>query len=84
VTLDYVMQHNQSDFEFLGERARRIGYELVVKDKTLSFRPRKSDGSPVLTLHRDVELLDFNARLTTMSQVEKVSVQGGVPRTRKG
>jgi phage protein D len=80
VTLDYVMQHNQSDFAFLGERARRIGYELVVEDTTLSFRPRKSDGGPVVTLRRDVELLDFEARLTTMGQVEEVSVQGWSPR----
>ena len=84
VMLDYVMQHNQSDFEFLSERARRIGYELIVKNKTLSFRPRKSDGSPVLTLHRDVELLDFNARLTTMGQVEKVSVQGWSAKDKEG
>ena len=76
VTLDYVMQHNQSDFEFLGERARRIGYEVVVNDTTLHFRPRKSDGGPVLTLTRDVELLEFSARLTTMGQVEEVLVQG--------
>jgi phage protein D len=76
VTLDYVLQHNQTDFEFLQERARRIGYEMVVTDSSLHFRPRKSDGSAVLTLSRDVELLDFSARLTTMGQVEEVCVQG--------
>jgi phage protein D len=76
VTLDYVLQHNQSDFEFLAERARRIGYEMVVSDTTLLFRPRKNDGSPALTLTRDIELLEFSARLTTMGQVEEVAVQG--------
>ena len=76
VSLDYVLQNNQSDFEFLQERARRIGYEMVVTDTSLHFRPRKSDGSAVLTLSRDVELLDFSARLTTMGQVEEVNVQG--------
>src|SRR5215831_4790709 len=76
VRLDYVLQHNQTDFEFLQERARRIGYEMVVTDSSLHFRPRKSDGSAVLTLSRDVELLDFSARLTTMGQVEEVNVQG--------
>ena len=54
VRLDYVLQHNQTDFEFLQERARRIGYEMVVTDSSLHFRPRKSDGSAVLTLSRDV------------------------------
>src|SRR5262249_38075879 len=76
VTLDYVLQNNQTDFEFLQERAKRIGYEMVVTDTTLHFRPRKSNGSAVLTLRRDHELLDFNARLTTMGQVEEVCVQG--------
>jgi phage protein D len=76
VTLDYVLQHNQTDFEFLQERAQRIGYEMVVTDTNLHFRPRKNDGSAVLTLRREVELLDFSARLTTMGQVEEVSVQG--------
>ena len=76
VSLDYVLQNNQSDFEFLQERARRIGYEMVVTDKELHFRPRKNDGSSVLKLNRDVELLDFNARLTTMGQLEEVYVQG--------
>jgi len=76
VTLDYVIQHNQSDFEFLAERARRIGYEMVVDDKTLLFRPRKDDGSPSITLNRDIELLEFSVRLTTMGQVEDVAVQG--------
>jgi phage protein D len=76
VTLDYVLQNNQSDFEFLQERARRIGHEMVVTDAELHFRPRKNDGSSVLKLNREVELLDFSARLTTMGQVEEVNVQG--------
>jgi phage protein D len=83
VTLDYVLQHNQTDFEFLQERARRIGYEMLVTDTDLHFRPRKSDGSPVLTLSRDVELLDFNARLTTMGQVAEVFVQGWNAKNKK-
>ncbi len=83
VTLDYVLQHNQTDFEFLQERARRIGHEMVVTDRVLHFRPRKSDGRAVLTLSRDVELLDFSARLTTMGQVEEVYVQGWSAKEKK-
>jgi phage protein D len=40
VMLPYVLQHNQTDLEFLGARAARIGYELVVQDRTLMFRQR--------------------------------------------
>ena len=83
VRLDYVLQNNQTDFEFLQERANRIGYEMVVTDTTLHFRPRKSNGSAVLTLRREVELLDFSARLTTMGQVEEVCVRGWDPKDKK-
>ena len=38
-TFDYVMQQNQTDLDFLRERARRIGYEVVVEDKIFYFRP---------------------------------------------
>ena len=83
VVLDYVLQHNQSDFEFLQERAQRIGYEMVVTETTLHFRPRQNEGRPTVTLNREVELLDFFARLTTIGQVEEVIVQGWDPRNKK-
>jgi phage protein D len=40
---DYVIQANQTDLEFLQERARRIQYEVFVTDKTLHFRPVQND-----------------------------------------
>jgi len=76
VTLPYVLQHNQTDLEFLSQRARRIGFEVWVQDRTLRFGPRKTDASPVLTLHREVELLEFRPRLSTLGQVGKVAVHG--------
>src|SRR5262249_47181180 len=39
--LDYVLQHNQTDAEFLRSRARRIGYEVFVQQTKLVYRPRK-------------------------------------------
>ena len=76
VTLPYVLQHNQTDLEFLSMRARRIGYEVSVQDRTLRFGPRKTDQSPVLTLHREVELLEFRPRLCTLGQVSEFEVHG--------
>lgn len=83
VTLEYVLQHNQTDLEFLGQRADRIGYEVVVVDRTLSFRPRKTDEGEVLTLSRDVELLEFFPRLSTVGQVEEIVVRGWDPKEKK-
>ncbi len=83
VILDYVIQHNQTDLEFLQGRAQRIGYEIVVEDRTLYFRRRRNDGSAVLTLRREVELLDFHVRLTTVGQVEEISIRGWSPKNKE-
>jgi uncharacterized protein len=83
VSFDYVLQNNQTDFIFLQQRARRIGFELVVSDKTLHFRPRRNSGKAALTLNREVELLDFRARLSSVQQVEEMTVQGWDPRNKK-
>lgn len=83
VTLDYVLQHNQTDLEFLQDRARRIGYEVVVENKTLQFRPRQHTGSEVLTLDRERELVEFYPRLTTLNQVGAVAVRGWNPRDKQ-
>lgn len=76
VTLDYVLQHNQTDLEFLQDRARRIGYEVVVENKTLFFRRRQNSTTEVLTLTRESDLLEFSPRLTTLTQVGQVTVRG--------
>ncbi len=76
VKLDYVLQHNQTDLEFLQERAQRIGYEVVVQDKTLHFRPQRSDQKQVLSLFLDEDIVEFYPRSTTLTQVGQVAVRG--------
>jgi len=76
VTLKHVYQHNQTDLEFLIQRARRIGYEVSVDDTKLQFRKRASGGSAVLTLSQGNNLLEFRARLTSAGQVTDVFVRG--------
>jgi phage protein D len=79
VTLPYVLQHNQTDLDFLTTRARRINFEVSMKDRNLLFRPRKISDSAELTLHREVELLDFRPRLTSLGQVPALEVRGWDP-----
>lgn len=79
VTLAYVLQHNQTDLEFLQARARRIGFEVWVQDKSLFFRPRDFSARPSLTLRREVDLLSFSARLSTLGQVTELEVRGWDP-----
>lgn len=83
VTMAYVLQHNQTDLEFLQQRAQRIGYEVGISDRTLYFRPRQNNSKEMLTLRREVELLEFYPRLSTVGQLENVSVQGWDPRKKE-
>ena len=58
---DHIFQHNQTDLEFLMERAWRIGYECFVSDGKLHFRKPPS-GSAALKLTWGQELLSFQPR----------------------
>jgi len=74
----YVLQDGRSDLDFLRSRAARIGYEVKVEDKKLSFRPAAAgEGSVTLQAHEDLEEISF--RLTAREQIGKVEVYGWDP-----
>lgn len=73
---DYVVQANQTDMEFLQERAARIQYEVLVQDKTLLFKPVSNADSEILTLTMENDLLEFYPRLSSMLLVSEVAVRG--------
>ncbi len=83
VKLEYVLQHNQTDWEFLQERAARIGYEVVVDRKTLYFRPHDNGQQKLVTLTYGDDLFSFLPRLSTMTQVSQVRVQGWLPQSKQ-
>ncbi|MDX2136639.1 MAG: VgrG-related protein [Chloroflexota bacterium] len=75
---DHVFQHNQTDLEFLQERADRIGYELSSDNQTLFFRQSRHviEQSMPVELDWGKNLQSFSPRLTLMGQVSKVTVKG--------
>jgi phage protein D len=79
----HLMQYNQSDLDFLLERARRIHYELDIEQGALVFRPSAhADGkTETLEYRRDLQTLDL--RLSTIDQVSKVAVRGWNPVTKE-
>lgn len=83
VVHDYVLQANQTDLEFLQERARRIEYEVIVEDKTLSFRAVANAASEVMTLTLEDELLEFYPRLSSVAQLSEVQVRSWDPKDKK-
>lgn len=82
--LDYVIQDNQYDIIFLLERARRIGYDLVLEERpsgastetVLVYRPSTTPHQPAYRLSYGKSLIEFQPELTTANQVGKVTVRG--------
>ena len=79
----YLLQSDQTDLDFLLERARSCGYELLVDDKTLIFRKLRNARGKVETLSATGELLSVSAYLSTSNQVSEVSVLGWDPKAKK-
>jgi phage protein D len=80
---DYVLMNNQYDIVFLMERARRHGYEVVLKtdDKThkeyVYFGPSDDKGDqPTFRLEWGKSLVMFKPTLTTANQIAEVVVRG--------
>jgi phage protein D len=74
VVFDYLLQNNQSDLEFLLERARRIRYEARVEGQKLVFRRAQNHLGAKATLEYAKTLKHFSPRLSTIGQVDELSV----------
>ncbi|HEV2812345.1 MAG TPA: VgrG-related protein, partial [Solirubrobacteraceae bacterium] len=81
LTLAFVQQSNETDWEFLWRLALDVDYEVKVVGRQLNFRAAgNAAGSPV-PLAWGKELLEFRPRVTGMQQVEQVTVRGWDPAT---
>ncbi len=72
---EHIFQDNQTDMEFIYERAARLGYEVLVDNGKLYFR-KPAGGSGMVTLEWGVELVSFRPRVSLAGQVDKVTVKG--------
>ncbi|MFB2769534.1 VgrG-related protein [Pelatocladus sp. BLCC-F211] len=70
---EYVFQENQTNMEFLRERAARIGFELFIQGQELYFRKPQSQNS--LKLKWLVDISSFSTRITSAEQVSAVEVR---------
>ncbi|BAU10732.1 Rhs element Vgr protein [Leptolyngbya sp. NIES-3755] len=70
----YVFQENQTNMEFLRERASRVGFEFFVADGKLHFR--KPAANNTLNLRWLQDITSFRARLSSAEQVSSVEVRG--------
>ncbi|MFM7599952.1 MAG: VgrG-related protein [Pseudanabaena sp.] len=74
VVHEYAFQENQTNMEFLQERAARNGFELYVQDGRLNFREPTQDAALTLTWLEDIH--SFRVRVTSAEQVSSVEVRG--------
>jgi phage protein D len=79
----YVIQNNQTDLEFLRERARGIDFELLVDDRTLIFRKSKAGSTKSMSLKWGESLRRFQPTLDSLQPVTEVTVRGYDPTTKK-
>jgi phage protein D len=78
---EYVLQNNQSDWDFIQERGKRAGFELKTNALGITtFGPRGvPSGTPAL-LRYGKNLLSFRPRVNAYGQVSAVTVQGWDPK----
>jgi phage protein D/phage baseplate assembly protein gpV len=79
---EHLFQNNQTNLEFLRQRATEIGYLCYVLGKTFHFKKLAHATTPV-TLDWGSSLSELHIRMTTVSQVNKVSVRGWDPKAKQ-
>ncbi len=77
---EHVFQDAMTDFQFLEQRADRIGYILYSENGTLKFKKQTAPSSGELTLTLNENLMSFRPRLTLAEQVDTVTVKGWDPK----
>lgn len=81
---DWVLQNNQTDWEFLTERAVRNGFRLFVQgEKDLYFCRVKDEGSDTIRLKWGEDLRTFRPRAAAALQTDEVTVRGWDPKKKQ-
>jgi phage protein D/phage baseplate assembly protein gpV len=73
---DFVIQDNQTNWEFLRERAQRIGYRVRVDDRTLVFKRAESSPPDAPEQIWGETLRSLRTRRSIVAQPNEVQVRG--------
>lgn len=72
--IGYIFQENQTNMEFLRDRAARNGFELYVQDGKLNFR--KPTAGTTLSMKWLKDITSFQVQVSSAEQVASVEVRG--------
>jgi phage protein D len=75
----YVLQYNQTDLQFLLDRAARLRFEVLAEGRELIFRAAPQDDRPVVSLEWGRTLRSFRPALEPTRQASEVTVRGYDP-----
>ena len=81
--IPYVLQHNQTNMEFLLERARRIGFWVYASEGKLHFKKPGATFPAGPSLEYGKELTEFRPRVSAVGQPGKSVVTGWDIKTKK-
>lgn len=76
VTYDYIIQSNQTNMEFLQERAGRLGYQAYAVEDKLYFKKGEANLGDGPELKFAEDLRSFRPALAATHQVDKIKVLG--------
>ncbi|WP_420597551.1 VgrG-related protein [Deinococcus sp.] len=79
---DYVIQSNQTDLEFLRDRAAQLGYLLYVDGTKLHCVPMESLGDAG-ELQWGVNLIEFQPRVSSLDQASNTTLRGWDPQRKQ-
>ncbi len=80
---EWVYQVNQTNIDFLKERAKPYDYEVKVEGKKMRFKKAQKGGAEAAKLKWGETLHSFRPRLTTSGQISDIEVRGWDPDTKK-
>jgi len=75
-TIPVLQSSPENDYQFLRDLAQSINYEFFVVGKTLYFRKKNENKTPVLTLAWGKHLARFSVEQNLSEQVTEVKVRG--------
>jgi phage protein D/phage baseplate assembly protein gpV len=80
---EYLFQNNETNLEFLRQRAADVGFMCYVLGKKLCFKRLARSTKPVVPLNWGGTLSEFRLRMTTIAQTNKVTARGWDPVTKR-
>lgn len=81
---EYVAQDNQTNLDFLQQRAERIGHEIFVNDQgQLVFRKRPTSVIVSAEVTWGVDLVSFQPRVSVANDISEVTVKGWDHKTKQ-